>query len=118
MSSKDETVDRFRKTYLAVAEWIDAWRLIPRLIVLLFGYGSYKVVEWYMKLEPHLIEGCIEAGGRFEQCIAQAPTTQHTALLSALFALAAAVFAFYTNNGRKWNGFNHWGKKPPTDTES
>lgn len=108
-------VDSWRKFHLSIAEFIDAWRLIPRATVALFGYGAYHVVKWYMGLAPHLIEGCIEAGGTVEQCIAQAPTSQHTALVSALFALAGVVFAFYTNNSRKWNGFSPWNKNPNDD---
>ena len=62
-----------------------------------------------MNLHPYVLEGCVKFGEKIPpECIIQAPTTQHTALLSALFALAAAVFAFYSNNGRKWNGFSHW----------
>ena len=116
MSIKD--IDSWRKVHLAIAEWVDAWRLIPRAVVLGFSYGVYQVTKWYMGLEPYLLEGCVKAGGTIAECMIQAPTTQHTALLSALFALAAAVFAFYSNNGRKWNGFSNWNKpkeKPPTE---
>ena len=106
-------VDSWRKTHLAIAEFIDAWRLIPRGVVVLFGYGAYKVTEWYMHLSPYILEGCVEAGGKVAECLIEAPTTQHTALLTGLFALAAAVFAFYTNAGRKWNGFTHWNTDKP-----
>lgn len=104
-------IDSWRKFHLAIAEWIDAWRIIPRGVVILFGYGVYHVTSWYMNLVPYILEGCVEAGGTISECLMQAPTTQHTALLSALFALAAAVFAFYTGAGRKWNGFSHWNNK-------
>lgn len=116
MGIKD--IDSWRKFHLAIAEWIDAWRIIPRAVVILFGYGVYGVTKWYMSLEPRLLEGCVEAGGKVAECIVQAPTTQHTALLSAMFALAAAVFAFYSNNGRKWNGFSHWNKQPGEEERS
>lgn len=105
-------IDFWRKGHLAVAEWFDAWRIIPRAVVILFGYGVYAIIRWYMKLEPYLLEGCIEAGGKVTECLMTAPTTQHTALLTAMFALAAAVFGFYSKAGRSWNGFVPWnGKK-------
>ena len=110
-------IDTWRKGQLAFAEWVDAWRLIPRAVVILFGYGVYQVTKWYMSLEPYLLEGCVEAGGTVTECLMQAPTTQHTALLTALFALAGAVFAFYSNAGRKWNGFSNWNKKPGEETK-
>lgn len=103
-------IDSWRKFYLAIAEWIDSWRLIPRGVVILFGYGVYHVTRWYMELTPYILKGCIEAGGKVSECIVAAPTTQHTALLSALFALAAAVFGFYGSTSRKWNGFSRWNK--------
>jgi hypothetical protein len=106
--SKLTDIDAWRKFHLALAEFVDAWRIIPRAVVVMFGWGSYEVVKWYIKLEPYMLEGCVEAGGTVAECLIQAPSTQHTALVSALFALAAAVFAFYSNNGRKWNGFTHW----------
>lgn len=110
--NKMADIDSWRKAQLAIAEWVDAWRIIPRGVVILFGYGVYHVTKWYMELTPYILEGCVEAGGKVPECIVQAPTTQHTALLSALFALAAAVFAFYSGAGRKWNGFSNWNKVP------
>lgn len=103
-------VDNWRKFHLAIAEWVDAWRIIPRAIVVMFGYGAYHVTKWYMNLAPYVLEECVKAGGTAAECIVQAPTTQHTALVSALFALSAAIFAFYSNNGRKWDGFISWNK--------
>lgn len=109
MSFKD--VDSWRKIHLAIAEWVDAWRIIPRAVVALFGYGAYSVTKWYMSLQPYVLDECVKAGGTVAECLVQAPSTQHTALLTALFALGGAVFAFYSNNGRKWDGFVTWNKK-------
>jgi len=118
IGGKKMDVDSWRKFHLSVAEWVDAWRIIPRGVVILFGYGVYHVTKWYMELAPYLLEGCIKAGGTVPECLISAPTTQHTALLSALFALAAAVFAFYSNAGRKWNGFSHWNKQPGEERQA
>lgn len=108
-------IDMWRKAHMAGAELVDAWRLIPRGVVILFGYGTYKVVEWYMHLKPYILEGCIDAGGKVTECVIQAPTNQHVMLLTGLFGLAVAVFGFYTTSGRKWNGFTHWNKKKEND---
>lgn len=101
-------IDTWRKGHMAVAEWIDAWRLLPRGVVILFGWGVYEAVAWYMAKKPYLLEGCIEAGGKVSECLMMEPTNQHVMLLTGLFGLAAAVFAFYTTSGRKWNGFQNW----------
>jgi len=112
-------IDSWRKVHLAVAEFVDAWRIIPRAVVVVFSYGVYGVTTWYMNLKPYILEGCVKAAESVPtECIVQAPTTQHTALLTAMFALAAAVFAFYSNNGRKWNGFSHWNTNESKTSES
>lgn len=109
-------INTWRKTHLAIAEFIDAWRVIPRAVVILFGYGVYHAVKWYMQLKPYLLDGCIEAGGTVEMCLIQSPTNQHVALLTGIFGLAAAVFGFYAKSGHTWNGFTNWNGKPPEAT--
>lgn len=105
-------VDRVRKAILASAEFIDAWRVAPRLLVLGWGFVLYKVITWYMSLQSYVVENCpVEV---VESCIVHAPNTQHATLVTALVGASAAVFAFYTNSGRKWNGFVPWNKKEDT----
>lgn len=101
-------IDLVRKGYLSIGEFMDAWRLIPRLIVAGYGFLTYHVYMWYMSLEPSFIEGCdIETLG--QKCIIEAPTGMHTAALTAVGAFAAAIFAFYSASGRKWeSGFKRW----------
>ena len=102
-------VDTWRKGHLAVAEWIDAWRLVPRLLVTGYGWVTYTVVRWYMNLKPEVIENCnVEL--LKEVCVIQAPSTQHAALVTAVIGIAAAMFAFYASTGKKWNGFTYWNK--------
>ena len=100
------TIDSWRKAHLSVAELIDAWRLIPRMMVAGYGWVVYTVIEWYMKLKPTIISGCpLELA---EKCIYDAPSNQHAALVTAVIGFAAVIFAFYTNSGKKWNGFTNW----------
>lgn len=102
-------IDTWRKGHLAVAEWIDAWRIVPRLLVAGYGWVTYTVVRWYMNLKPEVLENCnVEL--LKEVCVIQAPSTQHAALVTAVVGIAAAMFAFYANTGKKWNGFTHWNK--------
>jgi hypothetical protein len=56
-----------------------------------------------------MMEGCKLED--MTQCIVQAPTTQHAALVTAVVGIAAAVFGLYTSTGKKWNGFSFWKKK-------
>ncbi len=101
-------VDTWRKGHLAVAEWIDAWRLVPRLLVTAYAWVMYKVIKWYMALEPKMIEGCTKELA--ETCVYNAPSTQHAALVTAVVGIAAAVFGVYASSGKKWNGFTFWNR--------
>ena len=104
-------IDVWRVRYMAVAEWVDAWRIVPRIIVGGYAYMLWTVVTWYMALEPQLIENCATEILK-ELCVAQAPSTQHAALVTAVIGISAAVFGLYSNSGRKWTGFTPWGTKP------
>lgn len=67
---------------LKYAEIIDAYRVIPRLLLIGFGYLVWHVVEWFTGLEV--------------------PTTQQAAFVSAVVGIAAPISAFYFQTGRKW----------------
>lgn len=32
-------------------EWLDKWRIWPRMIITLYGYAFYKTTTWFMALE-------------------------------------------------------------------
>ena len=113
------SIDQWRKTYLAVAELSDAWRVIPRLLIAGYAYLVYMVISWYITLKPSIIDGC-DITLLKQLCIYEAPNTQHTSLVSVTIGVAAVVFTMYTNSSRKWNGFSNWNdnnKKPPNKPE-
>lgn len=107
-------IDIVRKSYLAFAEALDAFRVVPRILLVAYGYLVYFTVDWFVKLEPYMLEGCKVED--MSQCIVQAPTTQHAALVSVVVGAAAVVIGLYQNSGRKWNGFTPW-KKELTDSK-
>ena len=113
---EDMDINKFRMAHMAVAEFFDAWRIIPRILVAGYGYLIYWVViEWYTKLTPYILDGCVSAN--VVDCIIQAPTNAHTALVVTVIGIAAPMLAFYTNTSKKWNGFTFWGKKPEVKEE-
>jgi len=106
-------IDVVRRRHLAMAEAIDAWRIIPRSLVALYAYMLYKVVYWYMTLESHMpkeLLGKISelSPEQINSLMIQAPITQHTALVTAMVGISAAIFGLYSNSGKKWNGFTTW----------
>jgi hypothetical protein len=109
-------IDMWRKGHMAVAEMVDNWRVIPRLIAAGYAYMMWKVVQWYMNLQPQMMEGC-DVATLAEKCIIAGPTTQHAALVTAVVGISAAVFGLYANSGKKWNGFTPWGKGHSTEVK-
>lgn len=113
-------IDKIRRMHLSWAEALDAWRIVPRILVGAYAYMVYKVVVWYMNLHPYMIENCKSTN--VSDCIVQAPTNQHAALVTAVVGIAAAVFGLYAGSGKKWgDGFKPWKKKTeetPDNTES
>lgn len=108
-------IDKFRQIHLSLAEGLDAWRIVPRALAAGYCYLLYKVVDWYMNLAPYILEKC--SSPTVTDCIVQAPTTQHAALVTAVVGIAAAVFGLYAGTGKKWNGFTSWKKKPEHKVE-
>ena len=110
-------IDTYRRWHLATAEFVDGWRLIPRVLVAAYAYLLYKVIAWYMALEPHLPKEVLEkvdvstlSPDQIALLMVDAPSTQHAALVTAVVGIAAAIFGLYSNSGRKWNGFTCWKK--------
>jgi hypothetical protein len=64
------------------AELVDAWRIVPRTILLAYGCMVYWVVDWFLAM-PN-------------------PTTQQAALVTTVTGTVAAVIGLYQHTGRKW----------------
>lgn len=71
-----------KEILLGYAEVIDAWRIIPRIILLFYGLMVWDVVTWYMALAT--------------------PTTTQMGLVTTIVGTAALVIGLYNNSGRKW----------------
>lgn len=71
-----------KEILLAGAEVIDAYRIIPRILLLMYGIFLYQIAEWFKGLD--------------------APTTAHTVFVSSATGVAGIVTSAYTNSGRKW----------------
>jgi len=109
-------IDGWRKMHMAFAEWVDAWRIIPRAVLVGYSWLLYRVTYWYMHLTPTMIHGCTSE--KITDCIAYAPNTEHAVVLTAIIGVAAAVFGLYANSGRKWDQpFLHWNPENMTEEE-
>lgn len=113
-------INRVRKWTLFLGEIVDAWRIIPRSLVALYGLMMYYLIKWFISLETHIVTKCdnkllnslTEQGvglDRAEQIACTAtevvggPTNGQTAFVTAVCGLASAIFGFYTKTGKDWS---------------
>ncbi len=66
-----------------IAFHIDAYRVIPRILVLGYGYLFWKVVFWF--------------------CSRPDVSTNQAAVIATIASVAATLFVFYVRTGRDWN---------------
>lgn len=69
--------------WLTVAEIIDAYRVVPRLILVGYAWLVAFTLIWYTELED--------------------PTTQQTSFAGTIGGGILAVIGLYVNSGRKWS---------------
>jgi len=58
-----------------MATILDNWKVLPRLMMLVFTFMSFRVVEWFMSLDD--------------------PTTQQAGLVSVVMGAATGAFAVW-----------------------
>ncbi len=68
-----------REQLLSAAEIVDAWRVVPRLMLALYGLMCWHVADWFM----HLPE----------------PSGTQAAFVSTIWGGAAAWFGLYVRSG-------------------
>lgn len=60
-------------------ELVNRWRIVPRIIVILYGYTFYEVAHWFMALPE--------------------PNAAQSTFVSVIVGAAAAFFGLYVNSG-------------------
>ena len=71
-----------KATFLDVAEIVDAWRVVPRLMMLWFMVEASQAMAWYRLLEKR-------------------ESFDHL-FVAGVLGIATAAFKFYVDTGRKW----------------
>lgn len=71
-----------KQALLDIAEVVDAFRIVPRSILVAYGLLVWTVVTWFMGVPT--------------------PTVEQAALPTVVTGLIAAVVGLYQNSGRKW----------------
>lgn len=110
----------FRQKAMMWAEIADAWRVVPRTLITLYGILVLSLYSWYRTLETielvecnaSMIRTLVELGSSMEEAyemscvvtgVVGGPTTEQNIFVTAIIGLATGIFAFYVNTGRKWD---------------
>jgi len=59
-------------------EWLDKWRIWPRMIITLYGVAFYQTTTWFMALDT--------------------PTNAQSAFVSVIVGAGAGFFGIYKNS--------------------
>lgn len=108
-----------RERFLGYAEMIDAFRVVPRFLLSMYGVLVYTLYTWYTSIETVVQETCdaalvkilIDHGESIAAAqelacsvssVTGGPTTAQTTFVTTVIGLATPLFAFYANTGRDW----------------
>lgn len=69
-------------TWLKYAEIVDAYRVVPRILLVGYGVMLYHTTMWFMALD--------------------APSAPQSTFIGVVWGAAAAITAFYNKTGRDW----------------
>ena len=116
------SVNGFRRWSNAAAETIDAWRIIPRVLVAAYGLLTWKTWVWYTSIETVVMKSNCKLLGSEVICDITGvvgPSTQQAALVTAIVSMAAVVVGLYSNTGKDWSKplLPWFGKKEEEQTE-
>lgn len=122
-----KNLNKFRSWSLAMAEQFDAWRIVPRAIVVGYAWLIGYMVLYFLSHDniqkvdcnaavmtslldkKYTLDQATQIACRVVEVIG--PPTSLTTIVGSLIGAGAVVFGLYANTGRKWNGFTAWGKK-------
>lgn len=119
--SKLTTVSRFRKYSLALAESFDAWRVAPRMVLIIYSALVMNLYLWFKsiptfvqeKCDPQTLKIMLDMGKSLDDAkllacsvvdVVGGPTATQSAFVTTIVGLSAAIFGLYTSTGRRWDG--------------
>lgn len=111
----------FKSISLNLAEIFDAWRVIPRAILVLYSTLVFNLYIWYKSIPTYVQEQCDagvlqvlmnESGMTIENAKAIAcsvvdvvggPTAAQSTFVTTIIGLSTGIFGLYVATGRKWD---------------
>ncbi len=112
-----------RKISLLLAEAVDAWRIVPRIVLVSYAWLVYQLYLWYTKIPTYVQEQCnsdvlqtlVSAGIELDKAknlacsvmdVVGGPTAAQSAFVTTIIGLSTGIFGLYTATGRRWDGSN------------
>jgi hypothetical protein len=109
-----------RKLSLHLAEAVDAWRVVPRMILVCYAWLVNQLYLWYTKIPTYVQEKCdaavlqifLESGMELEKAqklactvidVVGGPTPAQSAFVTTIIGLSTGIFGLYASTGRKWD---------------
>lgn len=119
----------FKDKALALAEVFDAWRVVPRIMLLTYGYLVMHLYSWYRAIPIYVQTKCDGAvlevllGRDMNPIFAKelacnvigtvgGPSSEQSMFASIIIGLSTGIFALYTTTGRKWGAGTVGGDGP------
>lgn len=110
----------FREVSLAIAESVDAWRVIPRVVLVLYSTLVFNLYLWYKSIPTYIQESCdagvlrvlIDQGLDLEVAksiacsvvdIVGGPTAAQSTFVTTIIGLSTGIFGLYVATGRRWD---------------
>jgi hypothetical protein len=111
---------KFRYVSLAIAESFDAWRIIPRTILILYSTLVFNLYMWYRSIPTYIQEQCeagvlkilLDSGLTLEEAktvacsvidIVGGPTMAQSTFVTTIIGLSTGIFGLYVATGRRWD---------------
>jgi hypothetical protein len=108
-----------RHISLTIAESIDAWRVIPRAILVLYGTLVFNLYTWFRSIPTYVQEQCdstilkvyMDSGLSLDEAksiacqiidVVGGPTSAQSAFVTTIIGLSTGIFGLYVATGRKW----------------
>jgi hypothetical protein len=76
-------VNKIRVWLAVIAETLDYFRVVPRLIIVGYGYLVWSAFVWFREVDKLSME--------------------HTIVISSLLGISGLVVGMYVNSGKNWN---------------
>lgn len=109
-----------RDLSLKLAEAVDAWRVVPRLVLICYAWLVYELYLWYTRIPTYVQERCdaaviqifIDSGMSIQKAqqlactvidVVGGPTPAQSAFVTTIIGLSTGIFGLYASTGRRWD---------------